>query len=154
MPRKLKLDQDLVNEILTYKENGLSDKDVCDMCGIGQATFYKWLKEAETGINGDDPSRPVPQLALKQELREGLKRAQAAFKAYHIQNITKAAKKSWQASAWMLERMYPKEFGRIERQVALMGEAGKDNGMLEDILQYLGLSAAKSEPGAEEAQDG
>lgn len=139
MPRSIKLNQDLVNEILTYKENGLSDADVCDMVGISQNTFYKWLKEADTGVCVDNPNRPVPMLELKRELREGLKRAQAAFKAYHIQNITKAAKKSWQASAWMLERMYPKEFGRIDRQIALMGEAGKENGMLDEILDYLGM---------------
>ena len=154
MARSSKITPELVDEILTYKENGLSDKDVCDMVGVAPGTFYKWIKEADTGINIDHPDKPVSHAELKRELRDGLKRAQAAFKAYHIQNISKAAKKSWQASAWMLERMYPKEFGRIERQVALMGEAGKDNGMLEDILQYLGLSAAKSEPGPEEAQDG
>ena len=139
MARTPKFNSDLVNEILTYKENGLSDKDVCDMVGIHQATFYKWLKEADTGINGDYPDKPVSQLELKRELRDGLKRAQAAFKAYHIQNITKAAKKSWQASAWMLERMYPKEFGRIDRQIALLGDAGKEDGMLNEILEYLGM---------------
>ena len=139
MARTPKFNSDLVNEILTYKENGLSDKDVCDMVGIHQGTFYKWLKEADTGINGDYPDKPVAQLELKRELRDGLKRAQAAFKAYHIQNITKAAKKSWQASAWMLERMYPKEFGRIDRQIALLGEAGKEDGMLNEILEYLGM---------------
>lgn len=139
MARTPKFNSDLVNEILTYKENGLSDKDVCDMVGIHQGTFYKWLKEADTGINGDYPDKPVSQLELKRELRDGLKKAQVAFKAYHIQNITKAAKKSWQASAWMLERMYPKEFGRIDRQIALMGEAGKENGTLDEILEYLGM---------------
>ena len=139
MARTPKFNSDLVNEILTYKENGLSDKDVCDMVGIHQGTFYKWLKEADTGINGDYPDNPVSQLELKRELRDGLKRAQAAFKAYHIQNITKAAKKSWQASAWMLERMYPKEFGRIDRQIALLGDAGKEDGMLNEILEYLGM---------------
>jgi len=139
MARTPKFNSDLVNEILTYKENGLSDKDVCDMVGIHQGTFYKWLKEADTGINGDYPDKPVSQLELKRELRDGLKRAQAAFKAYHIQNITKAAKKSWQASAWMLERMYPKEFGRIDRQIALLGDAGKEDGMLNEILEYLGM---------------
>lgn len=139
MARSPKISKDLIDEILTYKENGLSDKDVCDMVGIDQSTFYRWLKEAETGIDGCNPNRAASDVALKQELQEGLKRAKASFKAYHIQNITKAAKKNWQASAWMLERMFPKEFSRIDRQIALMADSKKDNGMLDEILEYLGM---------------
>lgn len=139
MARSPKLTKELIDEILTYKENGLSDADVCDMVGVSQQAFYSWLKEAETGVNYKDPEKPISNYALKVELLEGLKRAKAAFKAYHIQTITKAAKKSWQAAAWMLERMYPKEFGRIDRQIALLGEAQKETGMLDEILEYLGM---------------
>lgn len=137
MPAKPKLNKELIDEFLTYKENGLSDSDCCDMVGISQQSLYRWLKEAETGIDGDNPNRPASNLELKREFRDGLKKAQSAFKAYHIQNITMAAKKNWQASAWMLERMYPKEFGRIDRQVALLGEASKEDGMLNEILEYM-----------------
>ena len=138
--RSAKISKDMVDEILTYKENGLSDKDICDMVGIDQSTFYCWLKEAETGIDSHNPERPAPNLELKIELANGLKRARAAFKAFHIQNITKASKKEWTASAWILERMFPREFGRIDRQIALQGEADKDNGMLGEILDYLGMT--------------
>lgn len=145
MPRSSKLNKELIDEILTYKENGLSDADVCDMVGISQQAFYSWLKEAETGINAINPDKPVSNYALKLELFEGLKRARVAFKAYHVQTITKAAKKSWQAAAWMLERMYPKEFGRIDRQIALMGEATKETGMLDEILEYLRMTDVHSD---------
>lgn len=135
-----KLNRELIDEFLTYKENGISDKDACDMCGISESTFYGWVQDANKIVNGqlnmeDDALGP-----LKVELMEGMKRARAAFKAFHIQNITKAAKKSWQASAWMLERMYPKEFSHIDRQVAIMGEAGKEDGMLNEILEYLAMT--------------
>lgn len=139
MPRSPKISKDLVDEILTYKENGLSDKDICDMVGIVPQTLYRWLKDAETGLDYDNPTRAASDLELKRELSDGLKRAQVAFKAYHIQNITKAARKNWQASAWMLERMFPKEFSRIDRQIALMADTKRDNGMLEEILDYLGM---------------
>lgn len=140
MPAKPKLTKELIDEFLTYKENGLSDADCCDMVGISQQSFYRWLKEAETGIDGDHPEKPASNLELKRELSEGLKKARAAFKAYHVQTITKAAKRSWQASAWLLERMYPKEFGRIDRQVALVGDAPKENGMLDEILEYMRMT--------------
>ena len=140
MARSAKISKDMVDEILTYKENGLSDKDICDMVGIDQSTFYGWLKEAETEIDRNNPNREAQELELKKELSQGLKRARAAFKAFHIQNITKASKKEWTASAWILERMFPREFGRIDRQIALQGEADKDNGMLGEILDYLGMT--------------
>ncbi len=139
--RKTKISKELIDEICTYKENGLSDKDVCDMVGIDQSTFCRWLKEAETGIDGNDSSKPAANLELKKELSEEIKKAKVAFKAYHIQNINKASKKNWQASAWVLERFYPKEFGRIDRQVAMIGEAEKDNGMLNEILGYLNFDS-------------
>ena len=139
MARSPKISKDLVDEILTYKENGLSDKDICDMVGIAQQTLYRWLKDAETGVDTDNPARPASDLELKRELSDGLKRAQTAFKAYHIQQITKASRKNWQASAWILERMFPKEFSRIDRQIALMADTKRDNGMLEEILDYLGM---------------
>lgn len=143
--RKSKLDSDMVNEILTYKENGLSDKDICDMVGISQSSFYEWLQEAETGINAQKGEGKPTNYELKLELAEGLKRARVAFKAFHIQNITKASNKEWTASAWILERMYPKEFGRIDRAVAALGEAKKENGMLDEILGYLEMDGKKKD---------
>lgn len=140
MPRNPKISKELIDEFLTYKENGISDKDACDLVGINPSTFYEWVKEAETGENAHNPGEPVPYLELKTDLANGLKRARAAFKAFHIQNITKASRKEWTASAWILERMYPKEFGRIDRQVALVGDADKDNGMLGEILDYLNMT--------------
>ena len=140
MPRSSKISKELIDEFLTYKENGLNDEDCCNMVGISTQTLYRWLKEAETGIDGDNPDREASNLELKREFRDGLKRAQVAFKAFHVQNITKASKRSWQASAWILERMYPKEFGRIDRQFAIMGDASKENGMLDEILEYMRLA--------------
>jgi transposase-like protein len=140
MARKPKISPDLIDEILTYKENGISDADICDMVGIATQTFYKWLKEAETGTDYDDPEKPAAYLKLKRDLSDGLKRARVAFKAYHIQNVTTASKKDWTASAWILERMYPKEFSRIDRQIALQSDGKKDNGMLDEILDYLGMA--------------
>ena len=46
-----------------------------------------------------------------------IKKAEAKFIAWNEQQIMSAAKKgNWQAAAWLLERKYPDEFGRRERQ--------------------------------------
>ena len=46
------------------------------------------------------------------------------FKAWNIQQIMAAGTKgNWQANAWLLERKYPDEFGRREKQeVKISGE--------------------------------
>ena len=45
----------------------------------------------------------------------------------------------------MRSRMYPKEFGRIDRQIALLGEATKETGMLDEILEYLRMTDVHSD---------
>lgn len=139
MARKTKITPELIDEICTYIENGNNYEDTLDMVGVATTTFYRWLQEADTGINGNNPKKPATDLKLKRELKEGIKKAEAAFKAFHIQNITKASKKEWQASAWILERRYPKEFAKIDRVVALTSDAPKENGMLGEILDFLQL---------------
>ena len=60
----------------------------------------------------------------KEDMEEGLntkyvqffhkvKKASADFRAYHMLKIREAGDSgTWQASAWLLERCYPEEFGR------------------------------------------
>ncbi len=43
-----------------------------------------------------------------------IKSAEAQDKQWHLDNIRKHAERSWQASAWYLERRWPMEFGRRE----------------------------------------
>ena len=47
---------------------------------------------------------------------EALKNAEADFKRALLRSIRKAGRdKDWKAHAWMLERIYPGEFGRVDR---------------------------------------
>lgn len=46
--------------------------------------------------------------AFDEQLRQATVRPQV----WHLQNIAKHAARSWKASAWMLERLYPHQFGR------------------------------------------
>ncbi len=41
-----------------------------------------------------------------------LQRAESDFEVIHLSNIRQAGKKSWNASAWLLERVYPERFAR------------------------------------------
>lgn len=87
-------DRKLVSEVvLNYLRDGMSLRDSCALAGIGRRTFMTWQKE--------DPA-----------LLAQVKKARLESKLVHVRNIKNHAHKDWKASAWMLERMYPKEFAK------------------------------------------
>lgn len=94
-------------DVLGYIREGLTDKDACDYAGISQETFYAWLY-GRKDKNGKVKTKPDPVFA------ESLKAARIAFKRLHIKNVTKVAikDKQWTASAFLLERRFPDEFGQ------------------------------------------
>ena len=136
MPRKLTLNDELIENLCKCISNGLNNKDACAMCGVTEDTFYKWLREAE-----DTKSR-VNHRELKIKLAESLKKAEAKFKAFHLGNITKSASGDWKASAWILERKFPKEFARIDRNAVVLSA---DDGMLPKVLEVISDMNKKEE---------
>jgi len=82
--------KEIVEEICGYIESGLTQKDSCILAGIHVDTFHTWRKD-------------------KPEFSEAVEAARVKNKQYHIDKIAKA--KTWQASAWYLERVYREEFG-------------------------------------------
>lgn len=70
-----------------------------------ESTFYRWIGE--------------PKNKLQRELCEGLKKEEAAFKHTLLTAIRAAAlarNQYWTAAAWLLERKYPDEYGKADRQ--------------------------------------
>ena len=128
MARKLTLNDELIDNLCKCIGNGLSNKDACAMCGITEDTFYKWLREAE------NTKSKINHRDIKIKLAESLKKAESQFKAYHLDNITKSSKGDWKASAWILERKYPKEFARIDRNAVVLSA---DDGLLPKVLEVL-----------------
>lgn len=85
---------------IIYKciSDGLSQKDAAVMAGISEDTFSLWKR--------DDS-----------DFSENIMKKEIQHKQRHIENIKKASDKSWQASAWWLERKHKKEFAqKIENE--------------------------------------
>ena len=83
MARRPKLTQEMVDEAIRLKADGLSNGDI--VCALS----------------------------------EGLKKEESAFKRTLLTTIRSAAlarNQYWTAAAWLLERKYPDEFGKAERQ--------------------------------------
>ncbi len=109
MARKSKLTAELIGQIETTLQSHTSIVVTCDLVGISQETFFKWLREGDVANSG-----------LKAEFAETVKKARAMSRVVLVNQISKDP--SWQAKAWILERQYPKEFGRRQ----LVAHAGAD----------------------------
>ena len=87
-------DRKLVSEVvLNYLRDGMSLRDACALAGISKRAFHNWVKEESA-------------------LCAQVKKARLEGKLKHLRNINAHAADDWKASAWYLERMYPKEFAK------------------------------------------
>jgi transposase len=97
-------------------ELGATYKLACFYAGISEATFYDWK-------------------ANDLEFLEAIHIAEGKGAVNHLVNITRASKgvqnpdgdgyiltPSWQASAWILERRYPDEYGRRVIDATVRGD--------------------------------
>jgi len=122
--RKPKLSKEMVDQICLYIENGNTNKDAVLLSGITETAFYQWKEKANRIKDAGRLNRSENEIYLY--LLESIKKAESKFRAYHIGNINVASKKEWQASAWMLERRYPNEFGRRGVEIEVPVKQGDD----------------------------
>lgn len=107
---KPKLTPELIEQAAQLKGEGLNNQDICAALGVSETAFYGWLQTE------DGEGNPIRKKPLEIELAEALKNAEAGFKRSLLESIRKAGRdKDWKANAWMLERLYPGEFGRVDR---------------------------------------
>jgi len=97
---------EIVEEIAGYIIEFGKQKDAAILAGITETTFHEWIKDKR-----------------KPEFAKSIKRAQAIFKRNRIGRIKKAGKKgTWQADAWLLERLYRDEFSPRQENTGKDGE--------------------------------
>jgi hypothetical protein len=102
--RKSILNLKLQREIGKNIKLGMPLKFAAEAAGITETTFYNWMARGEKETKGQ-----------YFEFFGYIKQCQSEAVQTHLNLITNAAKGgSWQASAWILERRHPEEFGRRE----------------------------------------
>ena len=141
MGRKSKISPNLIEDVCNWLKLGYYQEDAAVMAGISPSTFYEWMKkgdemddirEEDKALPSPDSSLPATQEAVKievvnmySEFSEAVKRARAEAEGAHIRNIRRAADNgSWQASAWWLERSFPKKWGK-RSAIEIGGEGGE-----------------------------
>jgi len=124
MARPTKLTPDVIEDICNWLKLGYYQEDAATMAGISTSTFYDWMKKGDEGQkaleSGVSSSLPATQedgevevVDMFQEFSEAVKKARAEAEGAHLRNIRRAADNgTWQASAWWLERSFPKKWGK------------------------------------------
>lgn len=129
--KKGKLSMELIEKIRGLKGEGATDLSVASACDITKLTFSKWLKlgeaewlelensEENTGKNQEEL---LASASIYVDLFLACGRGEFEFKDSCTKKI-QVADKQWQASAWLLERSFPLEYGK-KSAVELTGKEG------------------------------
>jgi len=98
-----------LSAICELVRKGLSVSHAAEKLHIHHTTVGRWRKELA-------------------EFDEAILAAEADFINSQVENISTAAKKNWQASAWLLERRWPAFFSQPQIQLNMPGaKAGCDD---------------------------
>lgn len=96
--------RDPVALVLDAIEKGNFNRDAARLANISESEFYLWQQE-KISLNKVNPY-------YKLEFSESVSRAKARRINFHLTKIREASDKDWRASAWMLEKIEPKIYGK------------------------------------------
>ena len=101
---KLKLTDKLCDEICNDIKAGVPIKHASISHGITERTFYNWFERGKEAKSGKF-----------RQFYDKIQEAKSVAITLRARRIYKAGETNWQADAWWLERVAPKEFGRKDR---------------------------------------
>jgi len=106
-------------------EDGVPIREACRLAGIGERTYYDWMKRAE------DPLQPQEFAQFAADIAEA--RACAQEKLIKTIQVASAEPKHWRAAAWLLERGYPANWAET---LSVRLEAEKARGFAEILAAF------------------
>ncbi|MDP3767724.1 MAG: hypothetical protein Q8S13_06890 [Dehalococcoidia bacterium] len=111
--RPTKLTPEIAARIFQALRAGNNRPAAAHYGGISQETFQTWMRRGRAARAG-----------IHRDFLVGVEKAEADAQIASVAIIQSAARKTWQAAAWWLERKFPQEWGRRER----MEVSGPDGG--------------------------
>jgi transposase-like protein len=148
--RKDKITPEVIERLTNVLSQGNYVETACAYAGVSKSSFYSWLHEAQK------PGAKKKYL----EFLEAIEKARAVAEMRNLQIVQQAGQgkpgdpktgekgidPDWRASAWFLERAYPKKWGRQER-VELSGMDGAPiNVTVDTKTALLEIIREKSKP--------
>ena len=101
---KLKLTDQLCDEICNDIKAGVPIKHASISHGISESTFYNWFDKGREAKSGKF-----------RKFYDKIQEAKSVAITLRARRIYKAGETNWQADAWWLERVDPTNFGRKDR---------------------------------------
>ena len=155
--RPVKINPTIQAELVKMIQAGNYMETAAAFVGISISTMRDWIRRGEREAQRfiDDPkARPIKSETPFMEFSAAIKKAQAAAEIRDVIIIGDAARESWQAAAWRLERKYPEKWGRKDRH-EVSGPSGGPV-QIEEIREklYRKFSDIKPEPEPEKTQEG
>ncbi len=123
--RPLKLSPDMQSELVKVIQMGNFLETAAAYVGISVSTLRDWIRRGEREAqrlstkNARSNKTEEPYL----EFSAAIKKAQAEGEIRDVLLIGNAARETWQAAAWRLERRFPDRWGRKEKH-ELSGPSG------------------------------
>lgn len=102
--RPTKLTPELQELLCRIISEGNYLETACAIAGIRRQTVRNWMRTGARQKRG-----------AKREFLDAIKKAFATAEAKNVRIIATAASEQWTAAAWMLERKYPKRWGRNDK---------------------------------------
>lgn len=115
--RKTLLDDDKMERICTALRAGCYIDEAAGAAGVTGTTYHNWMNRGRTERDRRAAGLPEDEHeSIFVDFLESVEKAQAEAAVDHLKNIAAhAADGSWQASAWILERKFPRKWGRMDR---------------------------------------
>jgi hypothetical protein len=114
MPARSRLSPEVREQIGRVLASGCSLEVAAVSVGVSRRTVQSWLA---TGREAEELQRSGVRLSRRQrqclELLEVERRARADLRVRALTSIQRSAlNDNWQAAAWLLERLFPDEYGK------------------------------------------
>jgi transposase len=136
--RPTKITIEIQNEIVRAIRSGNYLETAASYVGLAHSTVRDWVRRGEreaSRLEEDVDARPIKSETPFMEFSVAIKKAQAAAEIRDVIIIGDAARGTWQAAAWRLERKYPDRWGKRESH-EISGPGGKPV-QVEEVKQRL-----------------
>lgn len=116
MSRKLMLNDEMIDQFCDCMSLGLSNVSACELVGVTQDTFYRWLRVAEAykeHLEEGGERQEGKEIYLR--FSERVTRARRKCEATLARQIQEAVPKDWKAAAYLIERCFPDQWAKRDK---------------------------------------
>ena len=140
---RAEIDPTILKTVLDVLSLGVGKRDAAITAGISHETLYTYLERGKAAWEKDEDER-TERDQFWADFYIKVEQAQTKPKVYLLGMLQKAAHGDWKAGAWLLEKLFPKEFSpkldisaNVESKHVVTHDLAKLSG--EELLQLKAL---------------